>query len=195
MNTSRNELIELLPWHENGTLSGAEADAVRELLSTDLEANRQLRELRALRGALADEPIMATNMALNLRRLCARIDPPAPRRRPWFNPFALAAAALLVVAGGLGIFAAGERAGRYHTLTTPADLPAVAADAVLFRVTVAAGTDAGALTTLAGDGARVLQGPDAYGVALLAVPRAGAGDAVARLQADPRLRFITPVPR
>ena len=88
MNTAsqKEDLYELLPWHENGTLDGSDSDAVRALLASDLEANRQVRELRVLRGAVADEPIMATNMAMNLRRLYARLDPPAPRRSRWLMP-------------------------------------------------------------------------------------------------------------
>jgi len=193
---SRNEVLELLPWYENGTLNDAENEAARVLLSTDLDANRQARELRVLRAALADEPILATNMQVNLRRLNARIDPPPSRRRPWFAPFALAAAALMVVATGIGLFFAGERAGRFHTLTAPAELPPVPADAVLYRVDVAAGVDAAQLAALAGvPGARVLQGPSERGVALLAVPGADAESMLARLHADPRLRFVTAVAR
>src|SRR5215475_13147953 len=121
---SRNQdLYELLPWHENGTLDGDESDALRALLATDLEANRQARELRVLRAAVADEPILATNMTMNLRRLRARIDPPAPQRRGWFLPlpavfagvrgmtFAAVAASLLVV-GGLSLYTAGVRQGQ-----------------------------------------------------------------------------------
>jgi hypothetical protein len=194
--TRREELYELLPWQENGTLDGEERDAVRALLANDLEANRQARELRALHAAVADEPIMATNMAMNLRRLYARLDPPRPQRPRWFVPLSYAAAAMLTVAGGLGLFMAGEHAGRFHTLTAPSELPATAADAVLYRVDVAAGIDAAQLAALTGSsGARVLQGPSERGVALLAVPAADADRVLATLRADARLRFVTPVPR
>jgi hypothetical protein len=169
---SRKEyLYELLPWHENDTLEGAEKEAVRALLASDLESNRQARELRVLHGAVADEPIMATNMAMNLRRLYARLDPPVPRRPRWFVPVSMAAAALLMVAGGFGLFKAGERAERFHTLTSPpAESLPVPANSVLFRVDVVAGVDAVQLTQLAGvAGVSVLQGPSERGVALIAV--------------------------
>jgi hypothetical protein len=193
---SRNETMELLPWFENGTLGEDESDAVRELLASDLDANRQARELRVLRAALADEPIMATNMAMNLRRLYARIDPPRRARPAWFMPLAMAASALLVVASGFGLFKAGVREGVYQTLTTPSKLPPVAADAVLYRVTVTPGVDAAQLAELAGSsGVRVLQGPSEYGVALLAVPGSEAAPVLARLKADPHLRFVTAEPR
>jgi hypothetical protein len=199
-NASRNEILELLPWHENGTLEGAESEAVRALLATDLDANRQARELRVLRAALSDEPIMATNMAMNLRRLVARIEPtrivPAPRRHTWFVPLSMAAAALMAVATGLGLFVAGERAGQFHVLTNAAELPPLAASDVLYRVDVAAGVDAAELAALTGaPNVRVLQGPSERGVALLAVPGADAEHVLARLQADPRLRFVTAVER
>jgi anti-sigma factor RsiW len=193
---NRKDTLELLPWYENGTLDDAETEGVRALLTSDLEANRHVRELRALRAAVADEPILATNMAMNLRRLYARIDPPPQRRPVWFVPLSFAAAATLMVAAGLGIFVAGEQAGRFHVLTTPAEIPAVSADSVLYRVDVAAGVDAAELAALTGvPGARVLQGPSERGVALLAVPSADAEQVVARLHADPRLRFVTPEPR
>lgn len=193
---SRNETLELLPWYENGTLDDAEREAVRELLACDLDANRQARELRVLRAALAEEPILATNMAMNLRRLHAAIDPPARARPRWFVPVTLAATAVLAVATGFGLYSAGERAGQFHTLTTPARLPAVAADEVLYRVTVAPGVDAAQLTALAGaSGARMLQAPSEHGVALVAAPAADAARVLARLEADPRLRFVTAVER
>jgi hypothetical protein len=160
----KQDLYELLPWQVNGTLEGDERDAVRELLAGDLEANRQARELRVLRAALGDEPIMATNMMVNLRRLSARLDPPRPSTRRWFVPLSLAAAAVLAIAGGSALFLAGERAGRFQTLSTP--------DAVV---------------------ARVVQGPSEYGVAVVDVPEAGAAHALALLRADPRLRFVAPV--
>src|SRR5262249_7356108 len=153
------------------------------LLATDLEANRQARELRVLHAAVADEPILAPNMTMNLRRMRARIDPPAPRRSAWFLPlpavfasvrglcFAAVAASLLVV-GGLGLYTAGVRDGRYVTLTNPETVPST--DNVLYRVDVVDGVDAAALVKLTDTpGARVLQGPSPHGVALLAVPKSG----------------------
>ena len=198
MNTGarREELYELLPWLENGTLDGDEREAVRALLASDLDANRQVRELRVLHAAVADEPIMATNMAMNLRRLYARLDPPRPQRPRWFLPLGWAAAALLMLAGGLGLFMAGERAGRFHTLSNPATLPATPADVVLYRVDVDSGVDATQLAALTGNSAaRVLQGPSERGVALLSVPAADADRVLATLRADSRLRFVTAVPR
>jgi len=196
MNTaSRNETIELLPWYENGTLDGAEHDAVRALLACDLDANRQVREIRALRTAIVEEPILATNMQMNLRRLVARIDPPARRRPVWFVPLSYAAAALLTIATGAGIFLAGERAGSFRVLTDSKAL-AVPADSVVYRVDVVAGVDAGELAALTGvAGVRVLEGPSERGVATLAVPGADAERVLAKLHADPRLRFVTAVPR
>ena len=194
---SRNDdLCELLPWHENGTLQGEERDAVRALLASDLEANRQARELRMLRAAIAEEPIMATNVTMNLQRLYARIDPPPARRPRWFMPMSLAAVALLAIAAGLGLYVAGERAGQFHTLTAPAALPDVAPGTVLYRVDMVAGVDAAQLAELTGaSGVRVLQGPSEHGVALLAVPAADAARVLVKLKSDPRLRFVTAVPR
>ena len=87
MNTfdPRKELRQLLPWYENGTLDEDERDAVHALLATDLEANRQRRELRALHDALADDSTLASNMEVNLRRLRARMSPAPAAMRPMYR--------------------------------------------------------------------------------------------------------------
>lgn len=198
MNTvdTRDALRDLLPWYENGTLSDVERERVRALLATDLEANRQRRELHALRDALVDEPMLAPNMGSNLQRLRAQM---GPQRALAYVPMTtrwLAIAATAVVALGAATFYAGTRVGPYQTLTSAAALDPVAADADIIRVDVVAGVDATALAQLAGDPqVRVLDGPSEHGVATLAVPHAHARQVIARLNADPRLRFVAPVPR
>ena len=190
----RDELRQLLPWYENGTLRADERDAVRGLLATDLEANRQRRELRALRDVLANDPTLATNMALNLTRLQSQMGPAptAPVVRMTLQRLALAA--LVMLALGLTMFFAGMRVGSYHTLTASSDY--APADAELIRVNVDAGVDAATLLRLAADPqARVVNGPSKHGVATLVVPRAHAQQVMARLRADPQLRFVAPVPR
>src|SRR5512144_3441627 len=72
---TREALRELLPWHENGTLNDIDRERVRALLASDLEANRQRRELHALREALVDEPTLASDMGSNLQRLRAQMGP------------------------------------------------------------------------------------------------------------------------
>jgi hypothetical protein len=198
MNTldTRDALRKLLPWYENGTLNDIERERVRALLATDLEANRQRRELHALREALVDEPTLASNMGSNLQRLRAQMGPQSavtyvPMTTRW-----LAIAATAVVALGAATFYAGTRVGPYQTLTAAAALDPVPADADIIRVDVVAGVDAPALAQLAGDPqARVIDGPSEHGVATLAVPHAHAQQVIARLSADPRLRFVAPVPR
>jgi len=190
-----DELRELLPWYENGTLAEGEREAVRALLATDLEANRQRREWHALREALVDEPTLASDMGLNLQRLRTQI---GPRRAVAYLPVStrwLALAACAIVALGVSTFYAGTRVGPYRTLTSSAPL-AVAADAELIRVDVVDGVDAAVLAQLAGDAdVRVLSGPSEHGVATLAVPHGHAQQVMARLNADPRLRFVAPVAR
>ena len=118
---SRKEyLYELLPWHENDTLEGAEKEAVRARC-WPATSNRTGRRASCA-CCTARSPTnrsWRTNMAMNLRRLYARLDPPVPRRPRWFVPVSMHAAALLMVAGGFGLFKAGERAERFHTLTSP----------------------------------------------------------------------------
>jgi len=193
---TRDAVRELLPWHENGTLNDVERERVRALLATDLEANRQRRELHALREALVDESTLASDMGSNLQRLRAQMGPTnaiayMPMTARW-----LAIAASAIVSLGAVTFYAGTRVGPYQTLTATAAPEPVAADADLVRVDVAAGVDAAALMQLTGDAqVRVLSGPSEHGVATLAVPHARAQQIIARLSADPRLRFVAPVPR
>ena len=193
---TRDALRELLPWHENGTLNEVERERVRALLATDLEANRQRRELHAIREALVDESTLASDMGSNLQRLRAQMGPTnaiayMPMTARW-----LAIAASAIVSLGAVTFYAGTRVGPYQTLTATAAPEPVAADADLVRVDVAAGVDAAALMQLTGDAqVRVLSGPSEHGVATLAVPHARAQQIIARLSADPRLRFVAPVPR
>jgi hypothetical protein len=198
MNTldTRDAVRELLPWHENGRLNEVDRERVRALLATDLEANRQRRELHALREALIDEPTLASDMGSNLQRLRAQM---GPSRAIAYMPMTtrwLAIAASAIVTLGAATFYAGTRVGPYQTLTaTPAPEP-VAVDTDLVRVDVAAGVDAAALLQLTGDAqVRVLNGPSEHGVATLAVPHAHTQQIIARLSADPRLRFVAPVPR
>ena len=193
---TRDAVRELLPWHENGTLSEIERERVRALLATDLEANRQRRELHALHEALIDESTLASDMGSNLQRLRAQMGPSdaityMPMTARW-----LAIAASAVVALGAATFYAGTRVGPYQTLTATSAPDPVSADADLVRVDVAAGVDAAALLQLAGDAqVRVLNGPSEHGVATLAVPHARTQQLIARLSADPRLRFVAQVPR
>jgi len=198
MNTldTRDAVRELLPWHENGRLDEVDRERVRALLATDLEANRQRRELHALREALIDEPTLASDMGSNLQRLRAQM---GPSRAIAYMPMTarwLAAAACAIVALGAGTFYAGTRVGPYQTLTATAAPDPVSVDTDLIRVDVAAGVDAAALLQLTGDAqVRVLNGPSEHGVATLAVPHAHTQQVVVRLSADPRLRFVAPVPR
>jgi len=61
---------------------------------------------------------------------------------------------------------------------------------------VATGVDAATLSAIAADpDVRVLNGPSEHGVATLAVPHAHARQVLARLSADPRLRFVAAVAR
>ena len=193
---TRDAARQLLPWHENGTLNEIERERVRALLATDLEANRQRRELHALREALIDEPTLASDMGSNLQRLRAQMEPShaiayMPMTARW-----LAVAASAIVTLGAVTFYVGTRVGPYQTLTSTAALDPVSADADLVRVDVAPGVDASALVQLAGDAqVRVLNGPSEHGVATLVVPHARTQQVMARLNADPRLRFVAQVPR
>ena len=193
---SRDELRQLLPWYENGTLNDAERDEVRALLATDLETNRQRRDLHALRDALADEPMLAPNMGANLQRLRVQLGARRPVMYLPMNARWLALAASAIFALGIATFYAGTRVGPYRTLTASAPADSVPADFDLIRVDVVPGVDAALLSSLTGDAdVRIVHAPSERGVATLAVPRAHAPQVIARLNADSHLRFVAPVPR
>src|SRR5690349_6973080 len=172
MDTSRDAVVNLLPWYETGRLSEDERAAVHDLLAHDLDANRQRRELRTLRAAIAGEPLLEGHVAAGLERFRAQLGAdaaPAPRRAP--APLWLAAAATVAVAVGVAAFVAGERAGRYRTLTSapPAVAPSAARERL--RVSVTNGVDAKALLEAAGDADVAIDGAiSAQGVATLSVP-------------------------
>lgn len=191
---TRDELYALIPWYETGRLSAEEHEAVHALLAGDLEGNRQRRELSALRSALEGEPLLAANMSAGLERFRAQFEPAAPARaRP--APVWIALAATLAIALGIGGFLAGERAGRYRTLSdaTPMSTLPLAPDVELLRVSVVEGVAGAELVRIGADPElRIVDGPSAYGVATLAAPRARSAAIQARLRADPRLRFVGP---
>ena len=192
----RDELRQLLPWYENGTLNDDERESVRALLATDLEANRQRRDLHALSDALVDEPMLAPNMGANLQRLRVQM---GARRPVMYLPMSarwLAMAASAILALGVATFYAGTRVSPYRTLTSAAPADAVPANFDLIRVDVVPGVDAAQLSSLTGDAdARIVHGPSERGVATVAVPRAHTQQVISRLNADSHLRFVAPVPR
>jgi hypothetical protein len=192
MDTSREALMQLLPWYETGRLPELERVAVHDLLAHDLEANRQRREIRALRAALAGEPLLHGQAAAGLERFRAQLDADAaPHRR--VAPAWLALAAVLVLALGFGAFFAGESVGRYRTLSSA---PVAAAPGMMqesLRVSVAPGVDADTLLAIAQDpNARLVGALSAQGVATLSFPRGHGTQIQARLRADPRLRYVGP---
>jgi anti-sigma factor RsiW len=212
-----------LPWYLNDTLDEPRRREVDEHLAqcpacrADARALAPLRELRH-----APEPVVHTPQA-GFSRLLARIDeagdaadaadaaaaatpaaePAAlpPRRRAWSAPVRWLAAAVLVQALALGITAGallgrGEPAAPYRTLSSPpAAAPATPALRVLFVPTLSL---AEWQALLQREQLVLLAGPGESGLFTLGLGSAARGtdelpQVLARLRADPRVRFAEPL--
>ncbi len=89
---------DLLPWYVNGTLEGAEREAVARHLETCPRCRDEVAWLARLREQVKEAAPGATPGELGLRRLLREVEAeaPAPRRREWWRP-ALAAAVVVIV--------------------------------------------------------------------------------------------------
>ncbi|HLQ12693.1 MAG TPA: zf-HC2 domain-containing protein [Steroidobacteraceae bacterium] len=206
--------VELLTWKVNGRLAGAEVDWLEAHLEGCSDCRRELAAQRAIRDAIAREPTVEFAPQASFNRLWARIEqdsrealPPAlaptvaarrGRRRHWaagrWTRAALAAQAVLIalLGGALWRGAPESRAPDYRTVTdeapgVPAGQPVIKA---IFDDRVRLGD---VQDILAGAGLAVASGPSAAGVyTLVAVDGKAAPltpSTIARLRADPRVRF------
>lgn len=133
--TEHERAWQLLPWYLNGTLKGAEFDAVDTHLGCCLVCRREVERLRLYAAAVNREDGLRLDPEHAFDKLMARIE--HDRRKPWWRrmawwqrpkharwrPVALAAAVPLVVLLAVVVFHAGPGENAlYTTLTdTPAD--------------------------------------------------------------------------
>ncbi len=212
-----DETARLLPWFVNGTLEAADARAVEAHLEgcaccrDDAIALEQVRTLLRSPDAVEHAPHSG------LRKLMQRIDaqsalpgpdageraampPGLPASRPRFgSPLRWLAAAVvlqsvaLVVVGTAALRGQDREDAAYRTLTSA---PAPVHGAAL-RVVFASSMTLGELQALLqAHRLAVRAGPSAAGLFTLATPDAQAGEAeavLARLRADPRVRFAEPL--
>lgn len=219
---SHQECWELLPWLANGTLDPEEAARAEEHLALCAICREELRACRELAATLAGADAVAVDPDAGLERVMARIEAaeseenghrrsgrrrgrlgdrlrvllaasPRPVRAALAAQGAIAAAALLALALAAAPRPPAPGAAAYRTLSAPA--VQASADAVRLRVVFADGvTEARVRGLLVDAGARIVDGPSPYGVYTVELRdgAAGADGTVARLAADPAVRFAEP---
>ncbi len=206
--------VEMLTWRVNGRLGGPEADWLEAHLEGCSECRRELAAQQAIRDAIAREPTVEFAPQASFNRLWARIEqdgrealPPATaatgavirgRRRGWaagrWTRAALAGQAVLIalLGGALWRGSADNQAPNYRTVTDEAPAPAASQPVIkaIFDDRVRLGD---VQDILAGAGVTVASGPSAAGVYTLVAVDAKAAPlsaaTIARLRADPRVRF------
>jgi anti-sigma factor RsiW len=195
---------ELLTWMVNGTLAGPEAAWLDRHLDTCADCRAELAVQRRIRDAIAREPTVEFAPQAAFNRLWKRIEADgteaaapalaavagAGRARAWLRwAVAAQAAAILVLCAVLWQRPA---PGTYRTVTEAAPA-AFAGQEVVKAVFADEVRIADVKAILAGTGLVVAAGPSEAGVYTLvardAQVRASSPAILARLRADPRVRF------
>ena len=195
-----NRAFELLPWLVNGTLAGAERQAVEEHTRTCIVCRRELKEQQRLHHTLRARKTADVSVEAGFDRLERDLDPSvrarehSRKRYAVLAPFAVSAAAGIAVLAVLLWFTPlpeRDAEGSYTTLATP---PPIAATPLL-DVVFAEDTTAAQMQALLDDiGGEIVAGPSEVGRYSVRVA-AGSADAVRlrelldALAADPRVRF------
>jgi hypothetical protein len=201
------ECWELLPWLANGRLTGASRATAEDHVRTCAACREELEVQRRICTSLSAPERVTYAPGPSFRKLLERIDavpgraqssPVAARARApragLRRPPALAWAASVVALLGATFWVASERWSQplYVTHTAShARVPGILHIAFAPALSV---DDASALLRAAG--ARIVEGPDATGVFGVAPDRADAQlwRLAGRLRADPRVRWVEPLP-
>jgi anti-sigma factor RsiW len=209
--------VEMLTWKVNGRLAGADTDWLESHLEACNDCRSELAAQQAIRDAIAREPTVEFAPQASFNRLWARIEqegreagPPASaatgagtrrHRRGWaagrWTRAALAGQAVFIalLGGALWRGSDSSTAPNYRTVT---DAPpaAVSGQPVIKAIFDDQVRLNDVRDILAGSGLSVASGPTAAGVYTLVAADATAAPlspaTVARLRADPRVRFAEP---
>jgi anti-sigma factor RsiW len=204
-----------LPWLANGRLSQAERDKLEPHVRTCAACREELAFQRLLCNVLTEPDRVTYAPGPSFRKLMDRIDGAAPparktrepdqapaipmRRRinsnmSLWRPPGLAWAATFILAIGLGGVATSVYRSSQPLYRTHTDLPQARANVlhVSFDRSVTVGE---AEEVVRKNGARVVEGPDSSGIVGVAPGNRDDMRALAtRLHADPRVRWIEPIP-
>jgi hypothetical protein len=204
-----------LPWLANGRLSQAERDKLEPHVRTCTACREELAFQRLLCNVLTEPDRVTYAPGPSFRKLMDRIDGAAPparktrepdqapaipmRRRinsnmSLWRPPGLAWAATFILAIGLGGVATSVYRSSQPLYRTHTDLPQARANVlhISFDRSVTVGE---AEEVVRKNGARVVEGPDSSGIVGVAPGNRDDMRALAtRLHADPRVRWIEPIP-
>ena len=196
------EVAELLPWLANGTLAGFEKAKVARHVSECIACRRELEDLRALQGAIANDGL-DSGATQAFAKLKARIERDRPRRtQPLFHRVASRwhasdfwARGLLVAQFAALIVIAGVYLSRppqyYHTLAAAATT-ARGDVVVVFQGTT---TEREIRDVLLRVQARIVDGPSAEGAYTLKVREGDQRTVLEQLRQQPVVKFCEPMPQ
>lgn len=201
------EVIELLPWFVNGTLTDDERTAVERHVSSCLPCRKALKEELRLRALVADDALSPLSPRHGLDRLLSEIDAADARDRPghrettprWRDArglgLAVAASLAIAVVGVwtvLSIDRPPPAGGDFSTLTGPA-----AGGAARIDVVFAAGLTAADREAVLGEiHGTIVEGPSDVGRYTIEIEGGSASEAdveqiLARLRQDDRVRLAS----
>jgi anti-sigma factor RsiW len=213
--SAHDEAQQLLPWWVNGRLSAPDAARFAAHLNGCAECRADVEAERRIRSSLRQSPRVEYAPQASFQKLWSRIEeveldvPTRPpddesmvrpaRRSSTSRHWRIAAAVAMGVGVGL-LFAAPWRMSPTNlpaTYTTASQPGPVSARSVQIRAVFSPAMTVDELTRIVRETRlAIVEGPSESGVyGLATVPRsaAAAQDALARLRADPRVRFAEPV--
>jgi len=193
---AHRDVLELLPWYVNGSLGGKETRALEQHLSSCLPCNAALREERRLQSLVSSTEAVPQGPEYGLRSLMHQIDRAerGSRRASRLRGFPVLGYGLAAALGGAVVWvliAIGQRdiaPADYRTLSDAVAPAAPTIDVVFSQPPAPAELD-GLLAEL---DAVLVAGPSdigRYTLALGPLTDSELDALLARLNADPRLRF------
>lgn len=198
MERAHKEIVELMPWYVNGTLTGPERASVEKHVKECLPCRAALREEQRLRGLVSAQDDVPVGVGHGVSDLMRKLDgsgTPTPR---WLRPQpGLGVAAVFVAVVGWLVLAipgpdapeAGPSSAPFTTLTDGAAAARNRIDIVFAEVV----TGSEVRSLIESFGARLIGGPSDLGRYTIAFDAASDDELAAlidRLAQDPRIRFV-----